>query len=78
LCKWGPATFTRRTRVLPSGRPSEESVTLAQSDPTWELEYAHFKASCARRAPTTLDNDVWLLRTLSRLSADAIECAGRP
>ncbi len=61
LCKWGPATFIRRTRVLPSGRPSEESVTLAQNDPTWELEYAHFKALCARRAPTTLDNDVWLL-----------------
>jgi predicted dehydrogenase len=78
LCKWGPATFTRRTRVLPSGRPFEESVTLAQSDPTWELEYVHFKALCAQRAPTSLDNDVWLLRTLSRLSADVSECAGRP
>ena len=24
LCKWGPSTFTHRTRVLPSGRPPEE------------------------------------------------------
>ncbi len=78
LCKWGPTTFIRRTRMLPSGRPSEESVTLVRDDPTWELEYAHFKALCARGAPTTLDNDMWLLRTLSRLSADAIDCAGRP
>ena len=47
LCKWGPSTFTLRTRVLPSGRPPEESVTLVQDDPTWELEYAHFKDLCA-------------------------------
>ena len=25
LCKWGPTTFTHRMRVLPSGRPLEES-----------------------------------------------------
>ena len=43
LCKWGPSTFTHRTRVLPSGRPPEESMTLVQDDPTWALEYAHFK-----------------------------------
>src|SRR5262245_13542141 len=30
LCKWGPSKFTRRTRVLPSGRPPEESVILVQ------------------------------------------------
>ena len=39
-----------RTRVLPSGRPPEESVTLVQDDPTWALEYAHFKTLCARAA----------------------------
>jgi predicted dehydrogenase len=44
LCKWGPSVFTRRGRVLPSGRPSEEAVTLVRPDPTWELEYAHFNA----------------------------------
>src|SRR5712691_4818307 len=47
LCKWGPSTFTHRTRVLPSGRPPEESVTLVQPDPTWALEYTHFKTICA-------------------------------
>src|SRR5205814_5042496 len=47
LCKWGPSKFTLRTRVLPSGRPPEETVTLVQDDPTWALEYAHFKKLCA-------------------------------
>ncbi len=28
LCKWGPSSFIHRTRVLPSGRPPESSVTL--------------------------------------------------
>src|SRR3972149_2095245 len=58
LCKWGPTTFTQRTRILPSGRPPEETVTLVEDDPTWELEYRHFKDLCARRTPTSLDNDV--------------------
>jgi scyllo-inositol 2-dehydrogenase (NADP+) len=49
LCKWGPSTFVRRTRVLPSGRPPEEAVTLVQPDPTWAAEYSHFKQLC--RAP---------------------------
>ena len=43
LCKWGPTTFTHRTRILPSGRPPEAAVTLTQEDPTWALEYEHFK-----------------------------------
>src|SRR3990170_2038488 len=43
LCKWGPTSFIRRTRVLPSGRPPEEIVTLVQPDPTWAIEYDHFK-----------------------------------
>ncbi len=72
LCKWGPATFTRRTRVLPSGRPPEESITLTQDDPTWAAEYAHFKALCEARAPTDLGNDRWLLRTLQRLGDEAL------
>jgi predicted dehydrogenase len=72
LCKWGPSTFTHRTRVLPSGRPPESSVTLVEDDPTWAAEYAHFKALCVRRAQTDLTNDLWLNRTLQRLAAKAL------
>ena len=77
LCKWGPTTFTRRTRILPSGRPIEDSVTLTEADPTWELEYAHFKALCAEKVKADLGNDIWLLQTLNRLSDEAIRLAGR-
>ncbi len=73
LCKWGPSTFTHRTRILPSGRPPEEAVTLVQEDPTWALAYAHFKQLVARREPADLAKDRWLLRTLGRLSADAMK-----
>jgi len=67
LCKWGPSTFTVRDRVLPSGRPPENSWTLVQADPTWALEYAHFKALCANQTSTDLSGDRWLVRTLGRL-----------
>jgi predicted dehydrogenase len=77
LCKWGPSSFTVRTRVLPSGRPPEETVTLVQDDPTWALEYEHFKALCAERAPTDLGNDLWLNRVLRRLGEVAVEEAAR-
>ncbi|UTW51642.1 Gfo/Idh/MocA family oxidoreductase [bacterium SCSIO 12827] len=72
LCKWGPSTFTHRTRVLPSGRPPEEAVTLVQADPTWDLEYAHFKELCAKTPGTnSLANDLWINRTLRDLAAQA-------
>ena len=76
LCKWGPSVFTRRSRMLPSGRPPEEIVTLVQDDPTWALEYEHFKALCAGGAKTgtktDLSSDIWLHRVLTRLSAEAV------
>lgn len=72
LCKWGPASFTRRTRVLPSGRPPEETATVVSDDPTWALEYAHFTALCERGAITDLSNDLWLNRVLGNLSAQAL------
>ena len=75
LCKWGPTTFTHRTRVLPSGRPLEQPVTLTQDDPTWGLEYEHFKMLCETRTPTDLSNDRWLHRVLGKLSVDAIGAA---
>ncbi len=73
LCKWGPATFRHRTRVLPSGRPQEEEETLEQADPTWALEYAHFKSLCAEGGPSNLDNDLWINGELNRLSRQALE-----
>jgi scyllo-inositol 2-dehydrogenase (NADP+) len=75
LCKWGPATFTLRTRVLPSGRPAEDTETLEQPDPTWALEYAHFKSLCGQRALTDLSKDVWLQKTLRSLGERAIAMA---
>src|SRR5262245_42257595 len=77
LCKWGPSSFTVRTRVLPSGRPPEDMVTLVQDDPTWALEYEHFKALCAKRAQTDLGNDLWLNRVLRHLGEIAISEAAR-
>jgi predicted dehydrogenase len=75
LCKWGPTTFTERTRVLPSGRPAEDNVTLEQADPTWDLEYVHFKSLCARPPRADLTRDLWLQRTLRRLGERAVAMA---
>jgi predicted dehydrogenase len=68
LCKWGPSKFIHRQRVLPSGRPPEETVVVPEGDPTWAAEYAHFKELCGRRARSNLHNDIWLYRTLNRLA----------
>ena len=70
LCKWGPATFTRRRRVLPSGRPEEETVPLEEGDPTWEAEYDAFKTLCGTGG-SNLENDIWINDVLNRLAADA-------
>jgi predicted dehydrogenase len=71
LCKWGPSEFTHRMRVLPSGRPPEQAVTLIQEDPTWALEYAYFKMLCQERRLTDLSNDIWLNRVLHGLGSKA-------
>jgi predicted dehydrogenase len=71
LCKWGASEFTHRLRVLPSGRPPEQAVTLVQDDPTWALDYEHFKKLCEARQPTDLSNDIWLNRVLGGLGAAA-------
>jgi len=74
LCKWGPSKFTVRMRRLPSGRPDEDSVTLVQPDPTWALEYEHFKKLCARGG-NNLENDIWINDTLADLSRQALSGA---
>jgi predicted dehydrogenase len=75
LCKWGPSTFTVRGRVLPSGRPDEEAVTLVQPDPTWALEYDHFKSLC-RDGGSSLQTDLWISSTLQALGAAALSSEG--
>ena len=68
LCKWGPSTLTVRTRVFPSGRPAEEASTLVCADPTWALEYEHFKALC-QSPGTNIGNDMWIQSRLQELMA---------
>jgi predicted dehydrogenase len=75
LCKWGPTTFTKRARVLPSGRPPEESFSLVQEDPTWAAEYAHFKNLITSGTATDLSTDKWLLRVLGDLGLAAMKAA---
>jgi scyllo-inositol 2-dehydrogenase (NADP+) len=68
LCKWGPSTITIRRRVLPSGRPDEEASTLVCADPTWAIEYAHFKSLCQSPC-TNIGNDMWIQSRLQELMA---------
>ncbi|MBF0584420.1 MAG: Gfo/Idh/MocA family oxidoreductase [Magnetococcales bacterium] len=72
LCKWGPTTFTHHERILPSGRPPSQAVTLVQPDPTWALEYAHFKALCQTGGGGNLANDYDINRVLNHLSREAL------
>jgi len=71
LCKWGPSTFIRRWRKLPSGRPDEEAITVVQADPTWALEYEHFRQLCRDGAGNT-DNDLWINERLNALAAASL------
>jgi len=66
LCKWGTSTYIERHRVLPSGRPQETVETLPPGDPTWELEYAHFKKLCQNPA-NNIANDIWIDAMLAEL-----------
>ena len=72
LCKWGPSTFTLRRRQLPSGRPDEEKTTLVQPDPTWELEYEHFKG-LTEKPESNIENDILINTMLMRLGQQALE-----
>lgn len=73
LCKWGPSRFTYRKRILPSGRPPEQTVTLVQDDPTWALEYAHFKNLISNKAETSLATDLWIQQELNRIAQCYLE-----
>lgn len=77
LCKWGPATLTERKRLFPSGRPEERSVTIVQDDPTWLLEYQHFKKLCERAVVSDFEKDIWMDQIISNLSAKVAEMKGK-
>jgi scyllo-inositol 2-dehydrogenase (NADP+) len=68
LCKWGPSKFTYQKRILPSGRPPEQSMILVQEDPTWALEYAYFKNLIQQKMKTNLSVDLWIQQELNRLN----------
>jgi predicted dehydrogenase len=67
LCKWGPSTFTLRKRVFPSGRPEEQVDPIETKDPTWALEYEHFKNLCATGA-SNIDNYLWINGAMKQLA----------
>lgn len=67
LCKWGPSHFIVRNRMFPSGRPDENKITLIQDDPTWQLEYSHFKQLIMHKVSTNLSNDLWIQQELTRI-----------
>ena len=69
LCKWGPSSFTVRRRILPSGKPTEECSVLERSDPTWELEYQHFKDLC-QAGHVDCGRDQWIDSMLHNLTRD--------
>lgn len=74
LCKWGPSSFVHRERILPSGRPPEETLTVVRDDPTWVAEYAHFSNLCATGALADLSVDRWIGRQMNKFSGQI----GRP
>jgi len=66
LCKWGPSTLTIRKRVFPSSKPAEEVQRVECPDPTWALEYEHFKRLC-QTGGTNIDHDLWISEVLNSL-----------
>lgn len=66
LCKWGPSSLTVFKRMLPSGKPDTHSQILEQPDPTWKIEYEHFKKIC-ETGQTNLQNDIWISSVLMDL-----------
>ena len=56
--------------MFPSGVPHEQVETIEQPDPTWELEYQHFKELCSRGG-ASLENDRWINSALAQLNQPA-------
>ena len=71
LCKWGPSSFTVRERILPSGRPTEEVITLTEPDPTWALEYQHFLQLC-KKGLSNIGKDIIINTVLNNLKSEIL------
>jgi scyllo-inositol 2-dehydrogenase (NADP+) len=71
LCKWGPSTLTIRRRKLPSGKPDEERKVFEVDDPTWGIEYEHFKERC-KTLCSNLDNDIWINARLQSIESKVV------
>ena len=65
LCKWGPSSFIKRKRKLPSGRPSENIKIIKKKDPTWASEEKYFRK--LKLGYTNLDNDLLINKTLKNI-----------
>ena len=66
LCKWGPSKFIHRKRIIPSGRPVENSNEIISDDPTWKEEYSFFKAMIKNKE-SNLNRDIWINNILNEL-----------
>lgn len=71
LCKWSESELIVRTRVLPSGEPSETRKVVPKGDPTWQREFQHFANLFALRHATDLQKDFRINVALSRLAVQA-------
>ncbi len=71
LCKWGESTLTLRKRVFPSGVPDEDVQTVEVSDPTWALDYGHFK-ELRGTGFTSIETDVWINSVLNKVGRSAL------
>jgi len=66
LQKWGHSVATHNIRVLPSGVPIQHTESFSGPyDPTWEMEYEHFKRLCGAGYVTEdLKKDLWIQTTV--------------
>lgn len=68
LSKWGPSSFTYRSRVFPSGMPEEIITITRHEDNTWQEDYRTFKL-ILEQGKTDLSRDRWIYQKLSALSS---------
>ena len=73
LCKWGTAEFCVHKRLLPSGPPVEENYKFEKGDPTWSLEFEHFKLLCSNGIMTNFAQDLWIYNELKEIETSALQ-----